>query len=244
MKGHAMNQKFSAVVQSFTPPIIWNLYQSAHGRARNSPWSEFGNVSTCANVSPLLDGKFAELYEKYHKLDPFVPRDITRYRQYNICFFANLCRDIPGDFVCAGVSWGVAPRIVFEFTNFPSLGKALHLIDPFEGIVSNTSSKISERFNRDPEYVRRQYPPGAPVVLHRKRIPLHLPGKVAFVFSNTGNPAADAESIPGFYESLSPGGVIITDQYANNIEHYEPVLNELGVAPLWLPSGQGVIIKK
>jgi hypothetical protein len=239
-----MNQKLSAAVQSVTPPIIWNLYQAARGRARNSPWREFGNVSTCANVSPLLQGKFAELYEKYHTLDPFVPKDVTRYRQYNISFFANLCRDVPGDFVCAGVSWGIAPRIVFEFTDFPSLGKTLHLIDPFEGIVSNTSNQISERFNRDPDYVLRQYPKGAPIVLHRKRIPLRLPGKLAFVFSNTGNPAADAESIPIFYEGLSHGGVIITDQYANNIEHYEPVLNQLNVTPLWLPSGQGVIMKK
>jgi hypothetical protein len=240
----AMNQTLSAVVQSFTPPIIWNSYQRLRGRAQRFAWRDFGNMITCANSKPLLEGKFAALYAKYHSLDPFPSPKKNHYRNYNVCFFADFCRHIPGDFVCAGVSHGVTPRIVFDFVDFLTLGKTLHLIDPFEGIVSNDSKAISEVYNRDPDYVLRQYPPEAPIVLHRARIPLHLPGRFAFVFTDTGNPVADAESLPIFYEALNPGGVFITDQYANYIDHYEPVLSRLGVTPLWLPSGQGVIIKQ
>ena len=239
-----MKKTLSAIAQSLAPPVLWKTYLRLRGLPGTSTWREFGNIITCTHSKPLLDGKFAELYEKYRKLDPFLPKEVWRYRLYNVAFFANLCRDIPGDFVCAGVSYGVAPRIVFDITDFPSLGKTLHLIDPFEGIVSNTSNKISERYSRDPEYVLSQYPPGAPVVLHRNRIPLRLPGRFAFVFTDTGNPAADAESIPIFYEALSPGGIFLTEQYANNIHHYEPVLSRLGLTALWLPSGQGVIFKR
>jgi hypothetical protein len=240
-----MNQTISATVQSVTPPIIWNALQRLRGRpAGLYPWHEFGGMATCANSKPLLEGKFAELYTKYQPLDPFVPLDSTRYRHYNNCFFASLCRQIPGDFVCAGVSFGLAPRIVFDFIDFPSLGKTLHLIDPFEGIVSKRTDEKSARYNCDPDYVLRQYPPGAPIILHRKRIPIQLPGKLAFVFSNTGDPIAEAESIPIFYEALSPGGIMISDQYANNIHLYEAVLDRLGLIPLWLPSGQGVILKQ
>lgn len=239
-----MNQTLSAAVQSVAPPVIWNALQRLRGHAGKFPQREFGNMATCANAGPLLEGQFAELYAKYRPLDRFLAPEVWRYRLYNVCFFARLCRQIPGDFVCAGVSWGVAPRMVFDFTDFPTLGKTLHLIDPFEGIVSNDSDKISERYNRDPDYVLRQYPPGAPIVLHRKRIPLRLPGKFAFVFTDTGNPAADAEAIPIFYEGLSPGGVLITEQYANNANYYEPILKRLDVTPLWLPSGQGVIFKR
>ena len=71
--------------------------------------------------------------------------------------------------------------------------------------------------NRDPDRVLRQYPAGAPLELHRKRIPLRWPGKLAFVFSDTGNAAADAEALPFFYEALSPGGIFITNQYANDL---------------------------
>ncbi len=239
-----MNQTLSGIVQSLTPPILWNAYLRMRGTQKRFPWREFGTIMTCVDTRPLLEGRFAELYAKHRPLDPFRPLDVVRYRQYNICFLANLCRHVPGDFVCAGVSWGFSPRLVFDFVHFPSLGKTLHLIDPFEGIVSNATDEVSERYNSNPDYVLRQYPPGAPVVLHRKRIPLRLPGKFAFVFTDTGNPAADAESLPVFYESLSPGGMLITEQYGNNLDHYEPALSRLGITALWLPSGQGVIVKQ
>ncbi len=239
-----MNQTLSAFVQSLTPPVVWNTYLRLRGRTQRYPWLQFGNVMTCTNTKPLLEGRFAALYEKYHRLDPFLPEHETRYRNFNICFFADFCRNIPGDFACAGVSWGITPRIVFDFVDFAKLGKMLHLIDPFEGIVSNTSDVVAERYNRDPDYVLRQYPAAALIVLHRKRIPFKLPGKYAFIFSDTGNAAADAETIPIFYEALNPGGVFITNSYANDLPLYEPVFAKLKLTPLWLPSGQGVIFKR
>ena len=57
---------------------------------------------------------------------------------------------------------------------------------------------------------------------YRERIPFRFPGKFAFVFTDTGNPAADAEALPFFYEALSPGGVFITEQYANNFTTISP----------------------
>jgi len=199
-------------------------------------------MGTSANAKPLFEGRFAEIHERYRGLNPFTG-DAYRYLHYNVCYLASLCRHIPGDFVCAGVSFGATARIVYEFVDFPTLGKMLHLIDPFEGIVANDSARIAATFNRDPDYVLRQYPPGSPIVLHRKRVPLRLPGPLAFVFSDTGNPVADAESMPIWHDALSPGGMIITDQYANNIECYESILEPLGITPFWIPSGQGVIVK-
>ena len=238
-----MKQVLSIAVQAITPPIVWNALQRLRRLPQRHVWREFGAMQTCAGAKPLLHGKFADLYKKYQPLDPFTGFNVNRYRLYNVCHFAHLCRQIPGDFVSAGVSWGVAPRMVFDFVDFPSLGKTLHLIDPFEGIVSS-GPKINPNFNRDPEYVLRQYPPGAPVALHRERIPLRLPDNLSFVFSNTGDPSADADAIPIFYEGLSPGGIIITEQFANNSQYYEPVLSRLGITPLWLPSGQVVIQKQ
>lgn len=239
-----MNQTISKLVQAVAPPAIWNAYLRLRGRGSVYPWREFGNVMTRANAKPLLEGRYAELYEKYYRLDPFLPIEITRYRNYNYCYFASLCRDVPGDFLCAGVSWGISPRIVFDFVEFPSLGKTLHLVDPFEGIVANNSDRVSERYNRDPDYVLQQYPVGAPVRIHRERVPYRVPGRFAFIFSDTGNAAADAETVPIYYESLSPGGIFITNSYANDIGYYEPVFARLGITPLWLPSGQGVVFKR
>jgi hypothetical protein len=239
-----MNQKLSAFVQSIVPPVIFNFYQHRRGRAGRYPWLQFGTTMTCTNSQPLLEGRFADIYAKYYGLDPHTSAEVGRYRVYTVCYFASLCRNVPGDFAGAGISYGVSARVMFDFTDFATLGKTLHLIDPFEGIVSNKSNRVSERYNRDPDRVLRQYPPNAPLELHQKRIPLRLPGKLAFVFSDTGNAAADAEALPIFYEALNPGGIFITNQYANDLGYYEPVLARLGLSPLWLPTGQGVIFKR
>jgi hypothetical protein len=87
---------------------------------------------------------------------------------------------------------------LYDYVDLPNLGKKLHLIDPFEGIVANDSTAVSSRYNCDPDYVLRQYPADAPVVLHRERIPMRLPGPFAFVSTDTGNPRADAQALPMF----------------------------------------------
>lgn len=238
-----MKQTLAKIAQSVTPPVLWNVYQRARRHTESYPWRQFGSMLTCADAKPLLEGKFADLYAKYQPLNPVAPAEKDRYRHYNLCYFAERCRHIPGDFVCAGVSWGVGPRIIFDFVDFASLGKKFHLIDPFEGTISSTGEHATG-FNCDPDYVLRQYPPDAPIVLHRKPIPVRLNGKLAFVSTDTADPAADAESLPIFYEALNPGGIFVSEQYADNIHYYEPILRRLGATALWLPSGQGVIVKR
>ena len=122
-------------------------------------------------------------------------------------------------------------KMVYEFVDFPTLDKTFHLIDPFEGIVSNDSGRIATNYNRDPDYVLRQYPPDSPIVLHRKRVPFRLPGPLAFVFTDTGNPAAAADSLPIFYQALSPGGILVAFEYGQKTERYEPFLKQIGVTP-------------
>lgn len=189
-------------------------------------------MATCTDPRPLLEGQFADLYTKYGSPDPTIDPETGRYRNYCNCFFAYLCRRVPGDFVCGGVSYGVSAKMIYEFTNFASLGKTLHLIDPFEGIADG--DRVSANYNRDPDYVRRQYPPDAPVIIHRQRIPMRLSGKLAFVWTTTGVPEAETASIPVFYNALSPGGILISGHY-----HELP-----SVTPLWLPSGAAVYFKQ
>jgi hypothetical protein len=238
-----MNQKLSAAVYAVTPPILWNAYLRMRGFTQRHPWRQFSFMVTSANTAPLYEGRFAEIYDKYQTLDPHVARDSTRYLNYNICYFGSLCKDIRGDIAGAGISWGVAARVLFEYLDLPRLGKTLHLIDPFDGSVERTSTRRSQLYNTDAEYVRRQYPPDASVIIHRQPIPIQLPGRIAFMFMNTGDPRADAASLPSFYESLSHGGMIVMNQYANYPVHYQPVMQRLNVTPLWLPSGQGVMVK-
>jgi hypothetical protein len=235
-----IKDKLSRAARLVTPPIIWDAYLRVRNLGRERPWFIFRNMGTNVDTKPLFEGRFAEIHDRYCGLNPFVS-DSYRYPHYNFCFFANLCRNIPGDFVCAGVAFGATAKIVYEFVEFPTLGKTLHLIDPFDATAN--FGKVSANYNSDPDYVVRQYPPGSPIVLHRQRIPLRLQGPLAYVLTDTGIPEAAAESLPIFYEALSPGGVIVSSEYHNNINRFDQVFSSLGVSPFWLPSGQCVIFK-
>jgi hypothetical protein len=239
-----MKRAISNLAFALTPPLLWNTYLRVRGRRQHFPYRECGFMATTANTKPLYEGRFAELYAKYAALDPFHDPEATRYSFYNVCLFANLCRLVPGDFLCGGISWGVAARLLYDFVEFGRLGKTLHLVDPFDARTSNTNRRTTQLYNSDPEFVRRQYPPGAPVAIHCEPIPpSHLPDQLAFIFLNTGDPKSDAEALASFYASLSSGGCILLNNYANNIEDYAPAVSQLGVTPLWLPSAQGVIFK-
>lgn len=227
-----VKRKLSGIVGSVTPLPLWNAYLRARGLGRVHPLRTFGNIATRADPTPMFEGRFAELYARYSSLDPNIDPEKGRYAHYCNCFFASLCRHVPGDFVCAGISYGVGAKLIFEFTEFASLGKTLHLIDPFEGI---SVGGVADNYNRDPDYVRRQYPADAPIVIHRERIPLRLPGNLAFVLSTTGVPAAEEASVPIFYEALSPGGILISDRGSYRLP---------SVTPLWLPSGFAVYFKQ
>ena len=248
----------TGVVRQITPPILFNAMKIAVGfRSDPKPYvpeahraANYQGLTTPHNARPLHVGRFSEIYERFQPLDPFVALNVRRYRQYNLCYFANMCRDIPGDFAMFGISFGVAPRVVYDFVDFPRLSKTLHLVDPFMGINSFERNEKQDHYNADPQYVLDQYPKDAPIKIYRAAIPAALPlGKAdrfSFIHLDTNDPQSEALSLPYLYSALSSGGAMILDSYAlfnGQFEVYDPVLRKFGAEPLWLPSGQGVIMK-
>lgn len=201
-----MKHAISNLAYALTPPIVWNAYLQARGLRQRFPWRQCGFMATTANTKPLYEGRFAELFAKYSRLDPFHEPEATRYSFYNACLFGHLCRWVGGDFLCGGISWGVAARLLYDFVEFDRLGKTLHLVDPFDARTANTSGGTTQLYNSDPDFVRRQYPEGAPVAIRCEPIPpSHLPDQLAFIFLNTGDPQADVKALPSFYARLSSG---------------------------------------
>jgi hypothetical protein len=199
-------------------------------------------MATTADASPLFEGRFAEIHNRYRQLSPVQRQnDGYRYHHYNFCYFASLCRDLPGDFVCAGVAFGATAKVVYEYVDFPALAKKFHLIDPFDATAED--GRIAASYHSDPDYVRRQYPSDAPIIIHRERIPMSLPGPLAFVMTDTGVAPATAAALPGFYEALSPGGIIVCSEFNRDSKRFLAVLDTLRVTAFWLPSGQCVIFK-
>lgn len=233
-------------IRQFLPPIIWNYLASKVSHTFRD--IDYQGVRTPNIPWPMHNGRFAEIYEKNYKLDPYVNLNVTRYRIYNICMIANLCLKIPGDFLSAGVSFGVAQKIVFDFIDLNKYSKILHMIDPFIGI-SNAENK-RYYFNTDFGLVDKQYNTRDHVKFHLELIPNALSKfrktSIAFAFLNTSNVEAECASLPILFDMLYKGGAIMIDQYCpgnGNYEAYNPVFEKLGVIPFWFPSGQCVIFK-
>ena len=128
-------------------------------------------MRTVADPAPLFAGRFGATHNQYRTINPHYGPDTYRYRHYKVCYFANLCRDVPGDFLIAGVSFGATAKILYEFLSFPNLGKTLHLVDPFD---ARNDERSEVNYNRDADSVRRLFPPSAPVEIHERAIPIEL----------------------------------------------------------------------
>src|SRR5262249_48380686 len=202
---------------------------------------QFGTMRTNTDAAPLLDGRFAATHDRFNSVNPHYSPNFYRYVHYNACWFAMRCRAVPGDFVIAGVNYGASAKVIYEFVGFPSLGKTMHLVDPLDATADAASARREVLYNTDPDYILRLFP-DEHIKLHRQPIPIEL-GRLAFVYSDTGDIDSDIAALPGFYDALSPGGVWISGTYGFDTKKYRDVLDRLQVTPLWLPSGQGVIIK-
>jgi hypothetical protein len=197
----------------------------------------------------LHEGRFADIHDRHRKLNPFNNPNDTRLRQYSACMYAEFSKNVQGDFMSAGISFGVAPRVIFDFVEFEQLGKTYHFIDPFLG--TNYPGEGVNPYNTDFEFVRRQYRDGAPVVFHRELLPDCFPMKglergLAFIHLNTTHPSAEAASPQYLYEKLNPGGFLLIDSYSfgtGQFDDYDKTIERIGAKVFNLVTGQGVIQK-
>jgi hypothetical protein len=177
-----------------TPPFLFEAVNAWTGRRNASRGQTYQGVTTDHDAAPLHVGRYSEAYDKYWSLDPNIPYNHARYRYYNVAMAAFLAKEAEGDYLCAGVAYGVAPRILYDFAQLHRLNKSLHLIDPFNAIWGSKSAATRAYYHKDPSIVARQYPAHAKVRIHRGMIPdaLPLPGvsRLAFVYLDTTDPEA------------------------------------------------------
>jgi len=150
-------------------------------------------------------GRFGSVYERYWHLDPFNAEsrgDRTRMRVYNLCLLAEAALRTPGDLFMAGVSWGVAQRVLYDYLDIGHTGRVLHMVDPFLRIDNAQTQNKLEKYNGDIDFVRRQYPTDARIEIHRALIPACLPlsnaGPFALAYFNTSDHHSEAVSLSIF----------------------------------------------
>jgi len=214
---------------------------------------------TSNNCDFINEPRFKKAYEAAEKTNPWEGFNMP-WRVYIVCWFANMVKKLPGDFVECGVNTGAYARAIIEYIDFPSLGKKFYLLDTYEGLVPgqitekehkagigtylknyrNVYDQVVETFKPFPAKIIKGAVPGTLPQCDAKEI-CYLS-----IDMNVMEPEIAAANY--FWDRVVKGGVIILDDYGfpRHIEQklaFDEFAREKGVNILSLPTGQAIIFK-
>lgn len=157
-----------------------------------------------------------------------------------------------GDFVECGCYRGTSARIVCDAVYFNASGKRYFLYDVFEYPEDAAFAQMPGMGPDLHDEVRRRFSdvPNAHVI--KGLVPDSLigaaPDKIAFLHIDMNNVAPEIAALDMLFERVSPGGIIVLDDYG-----YLPYVAQRDAERTWfaergydvleLPTSQGVIIK-
>jgi SAM-dependent methyltransferase len=174
---------------------------------------------------------------------------------------------VPGDFVECGVNKGFLSSCIMQALDWDALGRRFFLLDTFKGIderyvsARERKSGVLDRNRRfiDTGFygtvlddVRRNFAQWRNVVIVEGTVPATLAqvdaDRVAFLHVDLNNSPPEVAAVEHFWERLSPGGILLLDDYA--YWGYEPqkagmdvLASKLDFEIASLPTGQGLVVK-
>ncbi len=163
-----------------------------------------------------------------------------------------MSRRIPGDLVECACAMGTTARIVCDYTSFAAQDRKYYLYDLFDpgqtmqhhdtgGQQGSLYDKVRSRFTDCPNV--RVLQGRVPEVLQAES-----PSQVAFMHIDLNNAPAEIGALEILFDRLSPGGILILDDYGwlgykAQKQAEDPWLAARGYQVLELPTGQGLVFK-
>lgn len=210
---------------------------------------------------PFLNDKdFEQAYK--NAIFPLDPSETNvRFRGYVIKWAVSQVREVPGDFVECGTYNAKAATFICHLEDLKGSGRKFHLFDTFSGIPVESLTQYEKKQDFAALYrdvsldeVRRKLQDFLDVVVfHVGMIPatLKLAEKkpVAFLHMDLNAALPTKSALKFFYPQLSPGGVIVFDDYGwSGYEEQREVVDAFFVDKpeeiFALPTGQGLVVKK
>lgn len=206
----------------------------------------------------VRDPKFMELASKDLEL---APGGVTNWHWnlQTVLWAAQQARGVPGDFVELGVFRGHTTMFLAEYLDFASWDKRWWLYDTFEGIPDDQVDPGWEKVNKGAyggtftfEEVRDRFAPFGNIEVTKGRVPEVFdeacPEKIAFMHIDLNNSTAEVGALDALYDRLSPGGVIVFDDFGWQTAHAQFKAESewfaaRGLAIFPLPTGQGLFVK-
>lgn len=192
--------------------------------------------------------------------------DGVSWRYNTLVWAARQALRVDGDFVECGVYRGDMSWVVTEMVDLPAHARTLYLFDTFSGFSSKYSSSLDypdapqffDFANRSYgqaglyEEVVTRFATKPYVKVISGVVPDVLvettPSKIAFLHLDLNSPGPERAALEFLYDRISPGGVIIFDDYGWSIfrkqkETADQFLASKGLYALELPTGQGLAVK-
>ncbi len=184
------------------------------------------------------------------------------WRVYLACWAASHALHLEGDFVECGVCTGITSLTICRYLDWNASGRRFWLLDTYTGIPEaqmlptevdhlrqfNTLYYAKDFF----ETTKRNFAPYPGVTLVRGRIPETLPQvtsqRIAYLHIDLNVAAPEAAAAEYFWPRLSPGAVLLLDDYAFAAhEEQHDAMDRFaaaqGVRIATLPTGQGMMLK-
>lgn len=214
-------------------------------------------LATWLKTTPFGDDdRFLALADKHAHL---IPLHNLHWNLSTVLWAARRAARVEGDFVELGVFKGHTTLFVAEYLGFQDWPRKWFLYDTFEGVPDDQldagwadSNARAYKGTFSYEAVAAQFAPFPNIVLTKGRVPEILdevcPDAIAFVHVDLNNTAAEIAALEKLYDRITPGGVIVFDDYGwatARAQHdaEDRWFAERGLEILPLPTGQGLFIK-
>jgi hypothetical protein len=216
-------------------------------------------LTTSANSDFIRDPQFAHAYAAAAATNPW-PGFTLQWRVYIVCWFANMVKDLEGDFVECGVNTGAYARAVIDYVDFNKLNKTFYLFDTYEGMVENLVSEEEKKvgisyyfgnYKNVYDQVKQTFAPFNTNIV-KGPVPDTLPAftgdKVAYLSIDMNCVAPEIAAADFFWDKMVSGAVMILDDYGfpQHIHQklaFDEFAKRKGVSILSLPTSQGIIFK-
>lgn len=218
----------------------------------------------------LADPAFRTAYEAVrgsHQYDQYASPQTIAWRLHTLVWAARHGLAVAGDFVECGVFKGDMAWVVSQLVDYKTLQKKFYLYDTFAGFSDKYSShkdfpdnpdfiQFANRHYNDPTlypYVCQRFANEPAVKVIKGVVPDILlqeaPDKIAFLHIDLNSPAAEIGALEILFPRLSPGAMVVFDDYGwkqfhKQKEAEDVFMAKVGYEILELPTGQGLVVKR
>jgi hypothetical protein len=214
-------------------------------------------LATWLKTTPFgSDARFMQLADKHAHLLPLAN---WHWNLQTVVWAVQQARSVKGEFVELGVFKGHTTLFTAEYLGFETWDKTWSLYDTFEGIPADQIDPGWEQGNKAAyggtfsyEEVRDRFAPFANIKVIKGRVPDVLaedcPEAISFIHMDLNNTIAEIQALDALYDRLTPGGVIVFDDYGWAVAYRQKAAEDQwfaarGLKILQLPTGQGLFIK-